>query len=146
MRLRRGERKERKRTSDNTSVAVIASDPPSLAARATERVRVRRSGERVGGSEAISITHACAMKRDCFASLAMTQSNGHVRLALADAGRRERLLGESLLLGQDERRRAHALRLLLEAGRTATLLHRLRGFAQTQARHDDRIVGRYQVL
>src|SRR5712675_3524867 len=89
-------------------------------------------------SEAIPMyRHEIASARR--AGLAMTMSPSHrdVRVALADFRGVERRLGEGAVLGQDEGRRAHALRRLLETGRANALPDRLRGFAQAQPRHDD---------
>src|SRR5262249_4717150 len=73
------------------TLRVIASDPPSLAARATERVSVRRSTERVGGSEAISAhVQLAEIASACCARLAMTRYL-RARHAVAVLGRDDRL-------------------------------------------------------
>src|SRR5262245_8284759 len=124
MRLRPERSRALERTSGRISVAVIASEAKQSPPRGREIASAR------------------------YARLAMTLeiSHGHVRLALAHFCGVERLPGGTFGLGDGERRRAHALRLLREAGRAVALAHRLRSLAQAQPRHDDRVVGRDQVL
>src|SRR5215217_9721656 len=91
-------------------------------------------------SSAASVIVAGAVK--CAASC----SHRHVEFALADFYGIERGVLERAILGKNKRRRAHALRLWFDAGGRLTLLHRLRGLPQAQARHDDRVVGGDKVL